>query len=225
MVERIVASLAAREAISVKETLESFEAFSRMRRRMRAPRMADLCCGHGLTGLLFAASEREVKEVILLDRAKPPKADLIVEAVVEAAPWVEEKVRWIEDDVSRAAEHLEPDTSIIAVHACGVFTDRVIDAALAVGGNVAVMPCCYAQTAAAVPAALREALGAELATDVHRTYRLEAAGYRVEWAKIPAAITPKNRILVGLVRNRSSSSRPVSAGRKAVVGVDRASTT
>lgn len=198
LAERIVAALAERRAINVKELLESFEAFGRIRRRLRAPRMADLCCGHGLTGLLFAAIEREVEEVVLMDREKPPKADLIVEAICEAAPWAAPKVRWVEADVKDAAAHLGPETSVVAVHACGVRTDRALEAAVSVGGRVAVVPCCYQQTAKRAPRALKEGLGAELATDVHRTYWLEERGWKVEWSAIPEAITPKNRVLIGI---------------------------
>lgn len=195
--ERIVAALAERRAIKVKEVLESFETIARVRRRIRASAIADLCCGHGLTGLAFAALERDVEEVVLLDRRKPPNADIVHEAVREAAPWIEGKVRWVEDKVTRAAQHLRHGTSVIAIHACGVRTDRAIDAAIAVNGHVAVVPCCYTRTAQAAPAALREALGVELTADIHRTYALEARGYRVTWTEIPDAITPMNRVLVG----------------------------
>jgi len=201
LAERIISTLADRAAISVKETLESFETYSRVRRRLRAPQMADLCCGHGLTGLLFAAFERSVEEVVLLNNPKSLKADVLIAAVVEAAPWVESKVRWVEQDVERAAEILEPHTSIVAVHACGVRTDRVLEAAVAIEGNVAVLPCCYAQTAKSAPRCLRAGLGVELATDVHRTYWLEERGYDTDWAAIPEAITPMNRILIGIRRD------------------------
>ena len=194
---RIVAALGERRAINVKEVLESFETVARVRKRLRAKRVADLCCGHGLTGLVFAALDREVEEVVLLDRKKPPKADLVLEAVTEAAPWIAGKVRWVEDKVARAEAHLAPGTSVIAIHACGVRTDRAIEAATAVNGHVAVVPCCYTRTARDAPVALREALGAELTADVHRTYLLEAKGYRASWAAIPEAITPMNRVLIG----------------------------
>jgi hypothetical protein len=89
----------------------------------------------------------------------------------------------------------------LGIHACGVATDQVLDAALAVQAKtVAVMPCCYSRTSPAAPHALREHLGAETCSDVHRTYRLEAAGYRVEWAFIPEPITPMNRIVLGSIR-------------------------
>lgn len=196
LAERVVAALAERRAIKVKEVLESFETFERVRHRLRARAVADLCCGHGLTGLLFALYERETEEVVLLDRRKPPKADLVLDAVAEVAPWVRDKVRWVETRVSRAAEHLAPRTSVVAIHACGARTDRAIDAALAVRGHVAVVPCCYTRTADRAPEALRAALGVELAADVDRTYRLERAGWRVAWSSIPEAITPMNRLLV-----------------------------
>lgn len=194
--ERIVAALARRRAIKVKEVLESFETFERVRRRLRAPRVADLCCGHGLTGLLFAVYEREVDEVVLLDRRRPPKAGLVFDAVAEVAPWIASKVRWIEGKVAGAARHLAPQTSVVAIHACGARTDRAIDAAVEVGGHVAVIPCCYTRTAKDAPRALREALGVEVTADIHRTYLLERAGYGVSWSAIPAAITPMNRLLV-----------------------------
>ncbi len=198
LVERVVAALAERRAISIKEVLESFEVFARTRKRLRQPVMADLCCGHGLTGLLFAAFERSVEKVVLLDREEPKNAHLVYEAVCEAAPWTAGKVRRVKDDIERAADHLDDGAAIIAVHACGVRTDRAIDAALTVGGPVAVVPCCYAQTGKSAPRALRDALGVQLATDVERTYRLEARGFEVAWSAIPEAITPMNRILIGL---------------------------
>jgi hypothetical protein len=46
------------------------------------------------------------------------------------------------------------------------------------------------------PRALRKGLGADLASDVARTYRLEQAGYEVDWSTIPLAVSPKNRIII-----------------------------
>jgi len=197
-VRPIVEALAERRAINIKEVLESFETWARTRRRVRSRVMADLCCGHGLTGLLFAALEPKVERVVLLDRRKPPKADLLLEAIVEAAPAAREKVAWVEAPVQRAADHLPPGASIVAGHACGTRTDRAIDAAVAVEApSLALVPCCYDQTAKQAPKALRGALGAQIATDVARTYRLEDAGWSVAWAAIPRAITPMNRVLIG----------------------------
>ena len=72
------------------------------------------------------------------------------------------------------------------------------DAAPASTAALAVMPCCYAHSRAAVaaPRALRKSLGVAAAADVERTYTLERARYATTWRHIPHAITPLNRIVV-----------------------------
>jgi len=197
--DRLALALAARRALPLKELLESAEFYMRVRRRIRSEVVVDLCAGHGLVGLLFAAFERSVQRVILLDRRRPDSFARIRDAVVEVAPWVADKVVYIEESLSRSDAHLPPRAGVVAVHACGVRTDRCLALATAQRCAVAVMPCCYAQTARQAPRALRAALGAELTTDIDRTYRLERAGYAVDWSEIPAAITPMNRVLIGIM--------------------------
>ena len=53
------------------------------------------------------------------------------------------------------------------------------------------------------PAARQAELGTRLAFDIDRTYRLEAAGYRVRWDAIPEEITPMNRVLIGTRRKEA----------------------
>ena len=60
------------------------------------------------------------------------------------------------------------------------------------------MPCCRANALSGAPEGLRQALGEDVAYDVHRTYRMENAGYRVRWREIPEAITPMNRVLIAV---------------------------
>lgn len=196
--DKIVRAIAARRAVPIKEIFESFEFFERVRTRLRAPHVADMCCGHGLTGLLFAAFERSVEQVTLIDTRQPDSYAVLLKAFDEVAPWTSPKMRYIQTRVRQAPRHLDPGTAIVGVHACGVRTDRSINVAHALGGNVAVMPCCYARTADRLPRASRDALGAELATDIDRTYRMTSMGYRVEWSAIPEVITPMHRILVGV---------------------------
>ena len=89
------------------------------------------------------------------------------------------------------------------MHGCNKLTDVIIAAAAeADARSLALMPCCYAQTAANAPDCLRSALGVALAADIQRTYTLEGLGYRVGWRAIPQSITPMNRILVA---NRPSN--------------------
>ena len=200
LADRFARALAARDAITLKELLESFEFWSRVRRRIRRPVLADLCCGHGLTGVLFALFERTVEEVVLLDQELPPSHARIVDAAAEVGPWVGGKLRVERRSLQEVEREglLPPGAAVVAVHACGTTTDQAIDVALATGGPIAVMPCCYQRAPTFGPAVLRRELGRDLAMDVHRTMRLEEAGRRVEWTAIPRAISPKNRILLGL---------------------------
>lgn len=198
--DRFAIALAARRAVPVKELLESAEFYMRVRRRVRAQTMADLCAGHGLVGVLFAIFERSVESVILIDRRKPASFSKVLDAAIEVAPWVADKVRYVEAPLENSVEHLPDGVGMVAVHACGVRTDRCLALAVARRGPIAVMPCCYAQTAKPAPRALQVALGAELATDVDRTYRLERAGYTVDWSAIPEAITSMGRVLIGVPR-------------------------
>lgn len=167
-----------------------------MRRRVAPRAVADLCAGHGLTGVLFALFERRVERVVLVDRRRPQSFERVLAAARRVGPWVEDKVRYRETRIRDVAEELEPGTAVVAVHACGLRTDHAIGVALALRGPVAVMPCCYPEARCPAPAAVVARLGAPLAFDVDRTYRLERAGYRVRWDEIPSEITPMARVLV-----------------------------
>jgi hypothetical protein len=199
-IDRFALALAARRAVPIKELLESAEFYMRVRRRIRRQTMVDLCAGHGLVGVLFGMFEREVTSVVLLDRRRPASFAQVLEAAAEVAPWITDKVRYIQAPLKQAGAHVPSGSGIVAVHACGVRTDRCLELAVSRRSTIAVMPCCYAQTARPAPRALRAALGAELATDVDRTYRLESAGYSVDWSSIPEAITPTSRVLIGVPR-------------------------
>ena len=205
-VRRVISALADDGLLPLKEVCESFEFFQRVRTAVRAPAVADLAAGHGLTGLLFALFERTVEQVVLVDTHPPPSHRRVLDALCRVAPWVGPKVRWVTGRIEEAPSHLEPGTSVIAVHACGPRTDECLSVALACGGHVAVMPCCYRNKGEA-PDALYDALGGGLAADIHRTYRLEAAGYHVRWSHIPEVITPMNRVLIGR-KNPSATVLP-----------------
>ena len=195
--DRFARALAERRAINLKELLESFELYERVRKRVRAKHVVDLCCGHGLTGLLFALGERSVEQVFLVDQRRPASFDGILAAAVSVAPWVAEKVRFLEMSVEDAAPSLPRGATVLGVHACGSRTDLCIDVAEQLGGAVALMPCCYRSAKREGPAALYHQLGRALAVDIHRTYRLERLGLKVDWSAIPRAVTPMNRVMIG----------------------------
>lgn len=190
-------ALCERGALPVKELFEATETFALARKVLRAPVVADLCCGHGLAGALFALMEKEVERVVLVDRERPPNADLVIDALDAVAPWASPKLEWRETRLDRTS--LEPGTSVLAVHACGLRTDAAIDHAIAAGGAFAALPCCRPHRQHPAPQSLKNALGPDVAIDVHRTYRLEGSGYVVAWRDISPVITPKNRALIARV--------------------------
>ncbi len=194
--DRLARSLAEHRAVHIKELLEAFEFFSRVRRRVRRPTMVDLCAGHGLVGLIFALCERSVTRVELVDGRKPASFDRIWEAFTSIAPWVADKVSYTEGALDDSLA-LPRDAGVVLVHACGALTDQGLDRAIASGGPVAAMPCCYGTAHRPRLPALTEAFGQPANVDISRSYRLADAGYQVDWAHIPQAVTPMNRILIG----------------------------
>jgi hypothetical protein len=86
---------------------------------------------------------------------------------------------------------------VVSCHACGALTDLVLSRASTARARVAVLPCCHDEETCDT-GGLGGWLEASLAIDVVRAARLEASGYRVWTQTIPADITPKNRLLLGV---------------------------
>ncbi len=195
MPDKVARAIGGSRSLSVKELTESFEFFQRVRHRLNGRVVADLCCGHGLVGMLFGLLEREVEEVVLVDLKFPESSRKVEEALCEVGPWLRGKVRRLTRSVKGVGPLLPEGAGVVAVHACGARTDWAIEAALVTRGPFAVMPCCYAQQTYRGPNAIRLNLGAGLGIDIQRTYDLEAIGYQVSWQEVPPEVTPMNRIL------------------------------
>jgi len=194
--DRLARSLAEQRVVHVKELLESFEFFARVRRRVRRPTIVELCAGHGLVGLIFALCEPSVTRVVLIDSTQPPTFGRILEAFTTIAPWVADKVAYRESSLDESTA-LPDGAGVVLAHACGELTDLGLDCAIAAGAPVAAMPCCYGSARGPRVPALAKAFGRSANIDITRSYRLADAGYQVDWTHIPNAITPMNRILVG----------------------------
>lgn len=202
--ERFARALGERRAVRFKEVLEAIEFFAAVRKRVRSTAtILDVCAGHGLVGLLFGMFERRVQRVVLIEPAPPDNRDRILAAALEVAPWLEEKLVLCEERLGQAAPRLAREhqgAAVLAVHACGTLTDEAIGLGLEVGGPIALLPCCRPHSRSPAPGGLARALGADVAFDVDRTYRMEREGWNVRWTDIPAAITPMNRVLLAWPR-------------------------
>ena len=197
LTDRFIRGLVESHATKWKEILESFEFFYQTRKYLRRPSLADICCGHGLIGILFALLEEQVEEVRLADSEIPPSLERVLEIAIGLGPWVKEKVKISEAGIEAIQSQVPSGTAIVSAHGCGSLTDRTLDLAMAVDGPVAVMPCCCHPRSPDAPQVLYRELGVKDGVDVHRTYRLNEAGYEVLWKYIPEEVTPMNRIIVG----------------------------
>lgn len=196
LLARFARALAARRAVRVKEFAEACEFFAVARRRARAEEVADVCASHGLVGALYALFEPRVRRVTLSDARVPESRAEVLAAAREVAP--EAAARLVERDgwLAVRGPELAPGTALVAVHACGTLSDDCVGLALALGGPLAIMPCCRPHSRSPAPRVLARELGADTAFDVDRTYRLERAGFTVRWDAVPAVITPMNRVIV-----------------------------
>lgn len=194
--DTLIRAIAEQRILSIKEVMETFEFFARTRKTTKAACVADLCCGHGLLGLLFAVFERKVARVVLLDKLEPESRAKLIAVVAGVAPWVTEKIHSHEAKLDAAQDLLPQQCSIVSAHACGVLSDQCIDIAIQIEGRLAILPCCYPKASCNAPPAVQAAFGLNAAYDIDRTYQLTSAGYLVRWMEIPKVITPMNRILI-----------------------------
>jgi hypothetical protein len=181
--DKIARKLGEHKLLNIKELTESFEFFQRVRHRVSREVVADLCCGHGLVGM------------ILVDLKFPSSSLKLERALSELGPWLSPKVSRLERSVKGVGGALPKGAGVVAVHACGARTDWSLQAAHVSGGPLAVMPCCYAQQSYRGPETIRRQLGAGLSIDIQRTYDLEARGYQVSWQELPPEVSPMNRII------------------------------
>lgn len=177
-----------------KELYEAWEVARRVRRKVRGGRVVDVAGGHGLLAQVMLLIDGTSPEAVVVDPAMPPSAAALHEALTGVWPALGGRVRWIAAPLAEVP--LGPGDVVVSSHACGALTDEVLDAAAAAGAPVAVLPCCHDDTTCD-PGPLRGWMDLALAIDARRALRLEARGYQVWTQQIPAAITPKNRLLLG----------------------------
>jgi hypothetical protein len=176
-----------------KELFEAWEVARRVRRRMRGGVVLDLAAGHGLLAWALLLLDDTSPEAVCVDVRPPPSAARLADVLAARWPRLAGRVRYVAGEIGAAAP---PDALVASVHACGALTDRVLDVAIAARARVAVMPCCHALDEADT-GGLDGWVDGPLAVDLVRAARLRAAGYAVHTQRIPAAITPHHRLLLG----------------------------
>ena len=177
-----------------KELFEAWEVARRVRRKFRGGRVIDLACGHGLLAHIMLLLDDTSPEALAVDRHLHENAHRLAEALVESWPRLRERVHYMQTDIE-SVEFSSSDL-IMSVHACGTLTDTVLEKAVEAGARVAVLPCCH-DLERCDTGGLDGWLDGPTAVDVTRVARLRAWGYQVMTRRIPAEITPKNRLLMG----------------------------
>jgi len=191
--ERVARSLCEAGCVPRKELYEAWEVARRARRRFRGGRVVDLACGHALVAHLMMLLDDSSPSALAVDRKLPPSAFRVAECFGAAWPRLAGRVTLREAKLESV--NIEPADVLVSCHACGPLTDDVIALALAARARVVVLPCCQS-TAKCDLGGLTGWLDPALAIDVTRAAKLRAAGYDVHTQTIPAAITPKNRLLL-----------------------------
>ena len=193
--DRVARAMCSARCLPRKELYEAWEVARRARRRFRGGRVVDVGAGHGLLAHLMRLLDATSAESVIVDPALPRSAARVHEVLADRWPQLASGTTFVREDLGSV--QLESSDVLVSSHACGALTDRVLDAAVGARSRVAVLPCCHdLETCDA--GRLSGWVEPSLAIDIGRAVRLEAAGYRVWTQTIPAAITPKNRLLLGL---------------------------
>jgi SAM-dependent methyltransferase len=193
--DRVGRAVCRAECLPRKELYEAWEVARRARRRIRGRRVVDLACGHALAAQLMLLLDDTSREAHAFDVRVPESAARL--AAELAATWPRLAGRVTIEALPIADVELTHGDVVVSVHACGALTDQVLDRVIAARAAVVVLPCCHDERTCDV-GPLGGWLDAPLAIDVRRAERLEAAGFAVRTQTIPAAITPKNRLLLGV---------------------------
>lgn len=201
--DRVARAVCRAGCLPRKELFEAWEVARRVRRIVRGGRIVDLCGGHGLLAQAMLLLDDSSPCALVADKAIPRSAAKVHESLAEAWPRLSGRVSFVEASID--AVGLDAGDVVVSSHACGDLTDEVLVRAVGAGAAVAVLPCCHQMLRSNVrlpsvgdPRMLDGWMDPALAIDVLRARWLAGNGYRVRTQTIPAAITPKNRLLIGV---------------------------
>lgn len=191
-----------------KEFFEAWEVAKRVRRRMRGGHIYDLAAGHGVVAAILLLLDDTSPGATCVDLQRPASQAKVLAALEAEWPRLVGRITYIEGDLDDVRP--APGDLVVSVHACRDLTDRVLAVAVRAGCRVAVLPCCH-DLKRCKAGAYKGWMEPTLAVDVARVVRMELAGYDVTTGSIPAAITPKNRLLLACPPSPPRPSPPPSA--------------
>jgi methyltransferase family protein len=178
-----------------KELYEAWEVARRARRLFRGGRIVDLGGGHGLLAHAMLLLDAASPAALVVDRAIPPSSAKLHAALVDAWPRLAGRVDFLSREIDDV--ELSADDVVVSSHACGRLTDLVLERAAAARARVAVLPCCH-DVDVCDAGDLSGWLDAAVAIDAVRALRMRDRGYKIWTQTIPADVTPKNRLLLGI---------------------------
>ncbi|MEO6601161.1 MAG: methyltransferase [Polyangiaceae bacterium] len=194
---RIARQVCVADCLPRKELYEAWEVARRTRRRFRGGRVIDLACGHGLLAQLLLVLDDSSEVALAVDTRLPSSAAPLNAALRNEWPRLAGRIEFVEGAL--ASVQARAGDLLVSCHACGSLTDDVIDHAIGAGARLVVLPCCH-EKLENDQGGLGGWLDPALAIDVTRAARLRGHGYTVRTQTIPAAITPKNRLLLAELR-------------------------
>jgi len=178
-----------------KELYEAWEVARRVRRLFRGGRVIDLGGGHGLLAQAMLLLDDTWPRALVVDKAVPASSAKLHATLVEAWPRLAGRVDFLSREIDDV--ELSADDVVVSSHACGRLTDVVLERAAAARARVAVLPCCH-DVDVCDAGDLSGWLDSAVAIDAIRALRLRDCGYRIWTQSIPADVTPKNRLLLGI---------------------------
>jgi pimeloyl-ACP methyl ester carboxylesterase len=182
-----------------KELYESWEMARRVRRLFRGGRIVDLGGGHGLLAQIMLVLDDTSPAAVVVDKALPPSGRRVQESLEGVWPRLTGRVTFVQGQLD--AVEILPTDIVVASHACGELTERVLERAVSASARVAVLPCCHHLSTLDAPE-LSGWITGPIAIDIVRALRLKDQGYRIRTQTIPSTITPQNRLLLGEPRGR-----------------------
>lgn len=190
---RIAREVCECECLARKELFEAWEVARRTRRRFRGGRVIDLACGHGLLAQILLLLDDSSPAALAIDARLPQSAEPLKDRLQRSWPRLRERVELVQAELSSV--EIGSGDLLVSCHACGSLTDVVLSRAIEARARVAVLPCCH-DAVGNDQGGLGGWLDPALAIDATRAARLRGNGFDVYTQTIPAAITPKNRLLL-----------------------------